>query len=287
MQSIQKLRKELKFNVELAELLNILKGVADSEFRKLEKRKERFSRFIDAFAGFFEAMDFSSVEHPFSKGGKKLGLIMVTSDEGFMGGLNNRVINTALSCAGSDDAMLIVVGNWGAGYLRSLGRKFSAFAGISSEKWYKAAIELKDFIIKGSLAGSFNKLMLVYPKPVSFTIQKVEVLTILPCSELFTKYDKLPAAGRQKYIIESSLDSIIEHLLSEWVTHKLFEVFEDSKLSEFSARTVHLEESYQILLRRGKSLKQQYFRSYHEFIDRGMRETFSAQIIRKRVSSRQ
>lgn len=269
--------------------MNILKGIADSEFRKLEKRKERFSRFIDAFAGFFEAVDFSSVEHSFSNGGKKLGLIMVTSDEGFMGGLNNRVINTALNCAGSDDAMLIVVGNWGAGYLRSLGRKFNAFAGISSEKWYMAAIKLKDFIIKESLAGSFNKLMLVYPKPVSFTIQKVEVLTILPCSELFTKYDKLPLAGRQKqkYIIESSLDSIIEYLLSEWITHKLFEVFEDSKLSEFSARTVRLEESYQILLRRGKSLKQQYFRSYHEFIDRGMRETFSAQIIRKRVGSRQ
>jgi len=107
MQSAQKLKKELELNTELTQLLDILKGIAASQFRQLEKRKERFAKFMDAFEGFFQMIDFSVVEHPFAKGGEKLGIIMITSDEGFMGGLNTKVINTALGYSGAENAELL------------------------------------------------------------------------------------------------------------------------------------------------------------------------------------
>ena len=40
---------------------------------------------------------------------------------------------------------------------------------------------------------------------------------------------------------------MVEYLAGVWVTSKLFEVFEDSKLAEFSARAMHLEGSFQKL----------------------------------------
>jgi ATP synthase F1 gamma subunit len=282
MLSAQKLRKELDLNTELTELLDVLKGIASSQFRTLEKKKERFAKFIGAFDGFFQMIDFSSFVHPFAQDTVgKLGIIMVTSDEGFMGGLNTRVINTALNYTGAPKAQLIVIGERGADSLRGLGYNFVKFPGIIGEERYEAALKLKDFIMKEGLAGKFSRLILVYPKPISFTIQKVEVLTILPCSELFSKRQDF-AEGKAGVILESSLNSIVEYLLGAWITEKLFEVFEDSKLSEFSARTVHLEESHQVLLQRGKSIQFQYFRSHHDLVDRGMRETFSAQLIRKK-----
>jgi len=282
MQTEQNLKKELEVNTELTELLDVLKGVASSEFRILERKKERFAVFLEAFEGFFQMIDFNFVEHPFaqSKTGK-LGLIMVTSDEGFMGGLNTRVINTALGCPGAEDAELIIIGERGAAYLRGIGRAFTQFPGIVEDERYEAALRLKDFIIKEGLAGKFSRLILVYPKPITFTVQQVEILTILPCSEFLKKREKLLEKGRD-VIIESPISGIIEYLLEAWITEKLFEVFEDSKLSEFSARTVHLEESHQVLLKKGNSLRFKYFRSHHELVDKGMRETFSAQLICKK-----
>lgn len=281
MQTAQKLKKELETNAELTDLLDVLKGVASSEFRILEKKKERFAAFVEAFEGFFQMIDFNFVEHPFaqSKAGR-LGIIMVTSDEGFMGGLNTRVITTALGYPGAENAELIIIGERGAIYLRGLGREFTQFPGIVKDERYEAALRLKDFIIKEGLAGKFSRLILIYPKPVTFSVHQVEVLTILPCSEFLKKREKLLERG-EEVIIESPISNIIEYLLEAWITEKLFEVFEDSKLSEFSARTVRLDESHQILLQRGKSIRFQYFRSHHESVDKGMRETFSAQLIRR------
>lgn len=282
MQTAQKLKNEIQLNTELTELLDILKGIASSEFRALEKRKERFAKFINAFEGFFQMIDFSSMMHPFAQDKlNKLGIIMITSDEGFMGGLNTRVISTALDYPQADNATLIIVGERGAGYLKGLNRKFVDFPGITVEDRYEAALRLKDYIMKEGMAGNFSRLIIVYPRPISFTVQQVEVLTVLPCSELFKKHADVSQIQKD-IILESSLGSIIEYLLGVWITYKLFEVFEDSKLSEFSARTVHLEESHQLLLDKDKKIRLQYFRSHHEMIDRGTRETFSAQAVGKK-----
>lgn len=285
MQSTREFKKEFALNTELTELLDVLKSIAASEFRVLERKKERFAKFIETFNGFFRMINFSAVEHPFAQDKlSRLGIIMITSDEGFMGGLNARVINAALGYSGSQNAELVIIGRRGAAYLKGLGKKFTAFPGIISEERYEAALKLRDFIVKETMAGRFSKLILIYPKPVSFTLQHIEVLNILPCGDLFKKRERLEEEakeGAREPIVESSLSGIIEYLVKIWIAYKLLEVFEDSKLSEFSARTVHLEQSYQDLIRQGKVLRFQYFRSHHEFVDKGMRETFSAQLIRK------
>ena len=279
MLSTHKLRKELEFNAELIQLLDVLKGIAASQFTQLEKRKERFARFMEVFEGFLQMIDFNAVSHPLAKEQGSLGIIMITSNEGFMGGLNASIINTALDYPGADKAELIIIGERGAGYLKSMGRTFLEFPGISSEKSYEGAMELKSFIVNQGLSGEFSRLVLFYPKPMTFMVQKVEALSILPFSELFTKKENFVAGN---IMLESSLHKIIEYLVGIWVAEKLLEVFEDSKLSEFSSRAVHLEESHQVLQQRGGAIRAQYFRSYHEMIDRGMRESFSAQSIRKK-----
>ncbi|MCK5082892.1 MAG: F0F1 ATP synthase subunit gamma [Candidatus Omnitrophica bacterium] len=281
MKTVQWLKEELELNGDLTELMDVLKGIAVSEFWALSKKMGRFTRFMKAFEGFFQMMDFSASEHPFTKEHGSLGIIMVTSNEGFMGGLNSRVINTALAYRGADEAELMIVGEQGAAYLESLGRRFVDFPGVVTGECYEAALRLRDYITEKGRAGKFGKLILFYPKPLSFMVQRVEELTILPCVKLF---EGNPVEIKKKVvpIVESSVDDIIEHLVKTWIVQKLFEVFEDSKLAEFSARTVHLEESYQVLLEQGKGVRYQYFRGRHELVDAGMRDIYSAQIVRKK-----
>ncbi|MCK5178583.1 MAG: F0F1 ATP synthase subunit gamma, partial [Candidatus Omnitrophica bacterium] len=262
MKTVQRLKEELELNGDLTELMDVLKGIAVAEFWALSKKMGRFTKFMKAFEGFFQMMDFSNSQHPFTQEQGSLGIIMVTSNEGFMGGLNARVINTALAYGGADEAELMIVGERGAIYLDSLGRKFIDFPGIVTGDGYEAALHLRNYIMKEGRAGKFGKLILFYPKPISFMIQKVEELTLLPCVKLFKEK---PAEVKKQTvpIIESSVDDIVEYLVETWIVQKLFEVFEDSKLAEFSARTVHLEESYQILLDQGKGIRYQYFRGRH------------------------
>lgn len=283
MQSLQRIKEELHLNVYMAELMEILKGIAVSEYWALLKKQGRFKRFVDAFNGFFNILDFSSLDHPFARNTGKLAILMITSNEGFMGGLNARVIETAFAHPEADTAALIMVGEQGAVRLEALKRPFKGFAGVVTEETYPAAVELRNYIVQEVQKGAFQRLVVYYPKSISFMVQRVEELRVLPCTELFQKKGKAAPEEVEGLIIESSLHEMIQYLVETWIVQKFFEIFEESKLAEFSARTVHLEESFQLLQERGKGMRFQYLRSWHELIDKGMRDIFSAQIIRRKA----
>ncbi len=283
MQSIQRIKEEMHLNVYMAELMEILKGIAVSEYWALLKKQGRFKRFMDAFNGFLNILDFSSVDHPFAKNTGKLAILMITSNEGFMGGLNTRVIETALAHPEADSAALIMVGEQGAARLEALKRPFKGFEGIVLDRSYDAARALRDHIVQEVQKGAFQRLIIYYPKSISFMVQRVEELRVLPCAELFQKKGKTAPEEVDGLIVESSLHEMIQYLVETWIVQKFFEIFEESKLAEFSARTVHLEESFQLLQEKGKGIRFQYLRSWHELIDKGMRDIFSAQIIRRKV----
>lgn len=283
MQSIQKIKEEMHLNADMAELMEVLKGIAVAEYWALLKKRGRFKRFTDAFNGFLNILDFSSVDHPFARNTGKLAILMITSNEGFMGGLNARVIEHALAHPEADDAALIMVGERGAVRLEALKRPFKGFGGIVLDRSYDAARELRNYIVEEARKGTFQRLLIFYPKSISFMVQKVEELTILPCTELFGKKEKLAPEEVEGLIIESSFPDMIQYLVETWIIQKFYEIFEESKLAEFSARTVHLEESFQLLQEKGKGVRFQYLRSWHELIDKGMRDMFSAQIIRRKV----
>lgn len=283
MQSIQKLREELDLNTDMTGLMDVLKGIAISEFWALAKKQGRFARFMNAFNGFFNILNFSGIDHPFAKSAGRLAILIITSDEGFMGGLNTRVIDAALNNPEAKESELLIVGEQGAVRLSALNQKFTSFPEIDYDQRFEASIKLRDHIVQGARKGTFGRLVVYYPKPVSFMVQKVEELQILPATELFKEQEMIDEEEIKDLIVESSLYDMICYLVEIWIVQKLYEVFEDSKLAEFSARTVHLEEKSQLLQGRTKDVRYKYIRHLHELIDKDMREIFSAQIVKKRT----
>ena len=71
----------------------------------------------------------------------------------------------------------------------------------------------------------------------------------------------------------------MEYLLYLYMGQKLYDIFGLSRLAEFAARFMHLEESSQRLKEMDKKVKLEYFRVRHELIDRNMRELFSARLL--------
>jgi len=296
---LTKLRRDLQFNGDLLNLVDTLKNIAGSQYHLMEKEKERFDLFMDAFAAFFRVVDLVDVENPFVRVvSETVGLIIVTSDSGFMGGLNQGVIRAAFERVGElppERLSLAIVGDKGAGMMRDRRVDFTFFPGVSQDRneIYARAVQIKDHVVAEVLARRMGRVVVVYPRALSFTAQTIEVANLLPCAELFdrtvssevtrrTRIEKL-VADAQQVVVESSLTSLLQYLASVWVTSRMFEVLEDSKLAEFSARAMHLEGSVQKVEKTHKKLKQMCFKASHERVDKGMREGFAAKSLQKRL----
>lgn len=272
----------MEFNHGLLGLIEAIKTVAIAQFHALTRRKERYTKFLASFESFFEILSISRMSQSLIEAGScPKGIIMLTSDMGFMGGLNLKVIEKSLDEAGLVNGAapeLIVIGAIGARHLKDLGKTFTFFPAVTTEHQYGQATKLKDHLMSEIKNGKLSKLTVIYPQPVSFTIQRV-VTEEFSCGELFLQ-KKLPKAQekkkKNKIIFESSISDIIEHLTAAWLTYKLYEIFEDVKISEFAARTVHLENSYQELLGKNKKLKLDYFKNQHQLMDKNLRLSCTA-----------
>jgi ATP synthase F1 gamma subunit len=293
---LNELKMELRLNTELVELVDTLKNIAAAQYFLLERAKLRFEDFMDAFAEFFRVVDLVDVDNPLVKlRSDKLGIIIVTSDSGFMGGLNQGVIRKAMSVQGDlpdHKTTLIVVGEKGAGVLQDQGRDYKFFQGVHQTTIYEQAVELRDYLTEEVKQKRIGRVAIVYPRPVSFTTQTTEVVDLLPCGQLFDRSADTEVshhakrfnliADSQKVIVESSYIDMVAHLASTWVESKLYEVYEDSKIAEFSARAMHLEGSFQKLAEEKAKLQHETFKAIHTKIDKGMRESYAALIKNRR-----
>jgi F0F1-type ATP synthase gamma subunit len=77
-------------------------------------------------------------------------------------------------------------------------------------------------------------------------------------------------------MLETSPGDLVEYLTTIWLGQKVFDVLQLSRLAEFAARTIHLEESSQRVKDIDRKLQLRYFRIRHEIIDQQMRELFTA-----------
>ena len=115
MATLVKLKRDLEFTGKIAEMVDIFKGVAISEFRHLQNRRRQFDKFSRELDRIFSAVVFENPPHPFvvKDSSRPRGLVMVTSDEGFLGEYNSAIVNFALNQRKRDDE-LIVLGERGS-----------------------------------------------------------------------------------------------------------------------------------------------------------------------------
>jgi len=264
------------FNTDLTQIVDVLKGIAASRFHILERQLSVFETYFKVAGEFFSTIDFSQVNHPFVRPqSDRTGVLMVTSDAGFLGGLNARVVNVGLREGGAQ-GLLTVIGDRGVNYLRDVRQDFTAFPGVNDSNRRAFAFTVRNHLVSQVLSGACGRLLVVYPKPVSFAVQEVTVETLLPC----TAWDSPERREKSAVNIlwESRVEGVVEYVVTEWLGHRLDQILALSRLAELAARVVHLEGSYQELLRLGKKLKLQYFRARHEVIDRSMREIYASQL---------
>jgi len=183
---LHELKKDLIFNKDLLELVSTLKNVAGSQFHIMEKKKQRFEAFMDAFSGFFRVINLVDVINPLVHIESDItGVVIVTSDSGFMGGLNSGVIRAGLAAVENlheDQIQLIVVGDKGAGLLEDQ-PNVKKFDGINPDTIYEQSVVIKDYLMREVKEKRIGKLIVAYPRALSFSAQTIDVIDLLPCGE--------------------------------------------------------------------------------------------------------
>ncbi|UCB57606.1 MAG: F0F1 ATP synthase subunit gamma [Candidatus Omnitrophota bacterium] len=287
---LSKLRKEREFNKEIGGIVNVLQGVASAEFYRLQKARQELDEFGDYLRDFLQMLDIAQLRHPFLETSSlPQGVLLVTSDAGFLGRLNVAIVDSALNQSFERDE-LIVVGRQGARYVEETRKNFTSFAGISDEVDYKEAERLAEFILKGFLEKKFGRTIVVYPHFLSFAVWEPRVYQLLPCRFLFREERKAPKPTglaalepEEKIILEPSINKIVDYLVRIWITYMLYGIFWESKLSEWSARVMHLEGSSFKIKQTDKKLHFEYFSLFHEISDKNIREIFASRLAVQRA----
>jgi ATP synthase F1 gamma subunit len=278
MKTLSILKKDLEFNRGLASLIEALKNIAVAQYRILESKIKTFEEFLLNIESFFEILNTSVINHPFLRESDlPLEVVAVTSDSGLLGGLNMQVINHAFMELEKKPGKLIVMGERGKMYAAESKFPFVAFPGIKDEQRHTQAISLRDYCLQKVLDGSFGALKIIYPHPVSFTVQRIETVNCIPFRPLLKQVEQ--SVVPKDLIFESHPADLVEYIIYTWIEKKFYEIFGLSRLAEFSARYVHLEESSQRLKEIDNKTRLEYFRVRHELIDRNMRELFAARLL--------
>lgn len=282
------LKEEMQATFDLTSVVEVMKQVTSTHLHHLEKMQVRFDLFSWAIQEYFYWMNMKGLHHPFFESQVKARLtLVITSDAGFLGGLNTAILGKGLeSFDPKRGDGLAVVGERGRAFLKDLGYKVDAFfPGISLTIDRQEIRTVKKFLVDRVLEGKYGGVSVVYPHYETITRQHIEKFDLFPCQSLPTKTTGMTEQPRgsssvlpleEYFILESPVEDLIAYLVELWTSERLYSLFWHSKLSELAARTLHLEESFQELSEEKKRLGFQYSKCIHELTDRNIREIVAA-----------
>jgi len=278
---VVKLKQNLRFNKDLGELIEVMKLAATLQFNQFRLRRQPANQFSSLLESALKVIASKNIKHRLLEpaGDLPKAIILVSSDEGFLGELNVLLVNSMIGVRGMQD-QIIAVGSQGADYLDQLGIKFNSLSSPGEKIDYKQIQDLRDDIFKRFLTGEIGGIHIVYPRFLSLTVQEVESETLLPLPEL-PAVDNQPENLSVDFIIEPDFDSVIRGWVKLWLGAKLYQIFWTAKLAEYAARIMHLESSIQELNRVNHQLKLEYFKFLHTLSDTSIREISSSRMAAK------
>jgi len=281
-----KLKENLEFNKSLGGIIEALKVAASIRLRQFQSKPPVYEGFLQSLfeiASMLKSDDTNSLFLSEDKNLKRC-IVCVASDEGFLGELNTLIMNKFFELNSEKENICIVLGERGAGFLEGMQIPFLELPGISDDLKPAEVNGLSNHLIKEMLAKKFSEVLVVYPKFISVTTQHVAVAKIFPMNlKEITKDFKSNFSNTDKeLLLESSASEVVEGFAKLWVEYMLSDIFFSSKLSELSARLMHLDTSEQELGKVNKGLSLEYFRHAHKIADQTIREISASRFLTKK-----
>ncbi len=283
---LHQFRTNLRFANEVLEMMEVLKAATARQFRIMQGRRKGFEPFHNCLNEFMGVLGVGQFRHPFLLSRVQLpkAILVITSDEGFLGSLNANVVSLAFEQANVTDE-IIVMGERGARHLSEMySGAFTVLPALGDDISYERAGAVRDLLIGKYLTGRIGKVLIVHARFLSLTVQEPFVTKLLPCPELFQPPEQkkrfVPGQVRKKeeVFIEPGPAQAVDFLVRATLTQQLYAIFLDSKLAEYAARIVHLEGSYQEITEMNRRVLFSFFKHLHQKSDKDIREIFASRL---------
>ncbi|MCK5450752.1 MAG: F0F1 ATP synthase subunit gamma [Candidatus Omnitrophica bacterium] len=279
MEPVGKIKKNMDYSKDLKEIIDILKLVSSSEYSRLFSVVPRENDLGDILTDCIGMLGSNIADTVYFKEKEDLPqlVLLICSDEGFLGEMNARIVNVAIRKSRNKETRFVVMGERGAGLLAEAGKKYVSIPTLDNEVRIKEVKRVANYIMglyKNEKVGAIN---VVYMKFKSYTNHVAEMVRIIPCDELVRHISKHEDNG--EVIIAPGVESVMGYLVKMWLEDSLFRLFWSSKLSEWATKVIKLENSSDELKNITERLKFKYFKAIHAKSDKVIREIFAAKTI--------
>lgn len=283
-------KTQLKNFSDVAETLKVIEKKAAANIHFLKKRVEVLREYrnnlqviLRRFSLFYSRFDEFLPEE--TQGGKrrKKVLLILTGERGLVGGLYHQLVQRVL-LEKNDYQEFWVLGARGRDYL--LQEKIKAeepFRGIFLEEIPKTEEIWKatNYVFQKFKNSEIQKIDILYPRFFSLLEQKPEIIQFLPFlfGSLNIVNEKKEDDPKQKEqiglpVFESSKKTIFNEIFKRYLGIALGSLLLESKLSEFSARTVLAESAVKQTEDLIRLFKRRFLKIHHLLITQKQLESF-------------
>jgi len=178
--------------------------------------------------------------------GKKLALLVVTSDRGLCGGFNSNLLRATnrflREHAGTyERIVLFAVGRKARDFFRRRQVEIrKEYVGILGSLSHAHASTLSGDLVGGFLSGEFDEVQIVFNEFRSAISQTVRFEKLFPIA-IERKESEGPAAVEVDYLYEPSQKEILATLLPKYVETQIFRVLLESVAGEHGARMTAMD----------------------------------------------
>ena len=178
--------------------------------------------------------------------GKKLALLVVTSDRGLCGGFNSNLLRATyrfLREQGGryEEIVMFTVGRKARDFFRRREVKIrKEYVNVLGALSFSHAANLSEDLVGGFLAGDFDEVQIVFNEFRSAISQAVRFDKLFPIA-VERKDSEGPVAVEVDYLYEPSRGEILATLLPKYVETQIFRVLLESVAGEHGARMTAMD----------------------------------------------
>lgn len=217
--------------------------------------------------------------------GKRIGVILITTDKGLSGALNTNLFRSLLQfLSEKKDVVFFTVGKKGRQFVVKLGKELSADFENHDLVTFRRGAQLARLAIDGFLNNELKEVFIAYPNFVSTLRQEPKIIKLLPIDPEAIEIpeledNKLKKGEEQKereFIFEPSMTDLLEYALLHYADVRVYQALLETKASEHSARMMAMQNATDNAKELVEDLNLQYNQTRQDAITKELLEITTA-----------
>ena len=248
MAGAKEIRTKIRSVQNTQKITRAMEMVAASKMRKAQERMRQARPYAEKMRQVIAHVGAANTEykHPFlvtREEVKRVGFVIVSSDRGLCGGLNNNLFRTVLRefdgwRAGGVESDFCVIGNKGGVFFRRLGVNLLASTSqVGDNPTIDVLIGTVKVVLDAYVEGRIDRVFFVYNQFVNSMTQRPVVERLLPR----TPSEEEEVKHYWDYLYEPDAKDVLDQLLTRYVESLVYQGVVENIASEQAARMVAMK----------------------------------------------